>query len=117
MTPRVQRGAPLHAAIVLRDIEVLRAPTTGAAAAEKLASADDGAYVVMLTVTDTQVQKLHWAFTNAKEWHLELRPATDAADSPENVESAYSMLREGVTPKQLDDAGVARRPGDRRGGN
>ena len=91
--------------IVLRDIEVLRAPTSNAAAAEKLASAD-GAHSVMLKVTDTQVQKLHWAFSNAKEWHLELRPATDAADSPENVESWYSMLREGVNRKQLDEAGA-----------
>jgi hypothetical protein len=40
------------------------------------------------------------------DWHLELRPGTDAADSPENVESAYSLLREGVRPKQLDDARV-----------
>ena len=45
-------------------------------------------------------------FTTAQKWHLELRPATESADSPENVESVYSVLREGVTPKQLRDAGV-----------
>ncbi len=28
----------------------------------------------MLRVTDTQVQKLHWVFTAAQKWHLELRP-------------------------------------------
>ena len=61
----------------------------------------------MLAVTDTQVQKLYWAFTTHDEWHLELRPpVTDAADSPENVESSDSILREGVRQKQLDDAGV-----------
>ncbi len=91
--------------VVLRDVEVLRAPTSNAAAAEKLASTD-GAHSVMLKVTDTQVSKLHWVYASAKEWHLELRPATDAADSPENVESWYSVLREGVRQSQLDDAGA-----------
>ena len=92
--------------IVLRDIEVLRAPS-GAAAADKITSgADKGAYSVMLKVTDTQVQKLHWVLTGAEQWHLELRPGRDAADSPENVESWYSVLREGVRQKQLDEAGA-----------
>jgi Flp pilus assembly protein CpaB len=91
--------------IVLRDIEVLRAPQ-GGGAAEKV-SATEGAYSVMLKVTDTQVQKLHWVFTSAEQWHLELRPGLDSADSPENVESWYSILREGVVQKQLDEAGVA----------
>ena len=91
--------------IVLRDIEVLRAPN-GSAAAEKLATASDGAYSALMKVTDAQVQKLHWVFTDAEEWHLELRPGRDAADSPENVESWYSVLREGVSQRQLDEAGA-----------
>ena len=53
-------------------------------------SPEEGDLAVMLKVTDTQVQKLHWVFTAATKWHLELRPGTDAADSPENVESWYS---------------------------
>jgi Flp pilus assembly protein CpaB len=92
--------------IVLRDLEVLRAPTGAAAAADKIASTTDGAYSVMLKVTDSQVQKLHWVVTDAEEWHLELRPGRDAADSPENVESWYSVLREGVNQRQLDEAGA-----------
>ena len=98
-------SAQLHfSRIVLRDIEVLRAPT-GAAATEKLAT-PDGAHSAMLRVNDTQVQKLHLMFSTAKEWHLELRPSTDAADSPENLESWYSLLREGVNRTQLDEAGA-----------
>ena len=97
--------------IVLRDIEVLRAPS-GGGGAEKVAAASsrNGGFTVMLKVTDAQVQKLAWVFASAEQWHLELRPGTDAADSPENVESWYSVLREGVRPKQLDDAGVDRIP-------
>jgi pilus assembly protein CpaB len=92
--------------IVLRDLEVLRAPVGGGGDTSKI-SQQNGDFAVMLKVTDTQVQKLHWVFTAAEKWHLELRPATEAADSPENVESVYSVLREGVSPKQLQDAGVA----------
>ena len=93
--------------IVLRDVEVLRAPSSAAASAKITSGGQEGAYFAMLKVTDTQVQKLHWVFTAAEKWHLELRPATESADSPENVESVYSVLREGVSPKQLQDAGAA----------
>ena len=89
--------------IILRDIQVLRAPTGGGP--EQLESAREGGHAATLAVTDTQVQKLYWAMKNA-DWHFELRPAVDAADSPENVESSHSLLREGVRPKQLEDAGL-----------
>jgi Flp pilus assembly protein CpaB len=109
-------SAQLHfTRVVLRDVPVLRAPTSDAAAAEKLAT-QDGAHSVLLKVTDTQVSKLHWVLSTAEDWHLELRPATDAADSPENVESWYSILREGVSRKQLDDAGADRLPAVGEGG-
>jgi Flp pilus assembly protein CpaB len=97
-------GSPSHfSRVILRDILVLRAPLTSAGTAEKLGG-DDG-YAATLAVTDSQVQKLFWAMKYA-EWHFELRPTTDAADSPENVESAHSLLVEGVRPKQLEDARV-----------
>ena len=98
-------GSVFHfSRIILRDIRVLDAPISSAAA-EKLTSGRDGAYAATLAVTDAQVQKLFWAMKNG-EWHFELRPPTKAADSPENVESAHSMLVEGVRPKQLEDAAV-----------
>ena len=102
-------NGPNVSRIVLRDVEVLRAPSGGGPEA-KITAAKDGAFAAMLRVTDTQVQKLAWVFTTAEHWHLELRPGIDAADSPENVESWYSVLREGVRQKQLNDAGVDRIP-------
>lgn len=98
----------LFTRIVLRDIEILRAPATGVDDASKITGAGDrgGAFSVIFKLTDTQVQKLHWVYASAEEWHLELRPGVDAADSPENVESWYSVLREGVRQKQLEDAGA-----------
>jgi Flp pilus assembly protein CpaB len=104
-----QGGSSTVTRIVLRDVPVLRAPQ-GGGTSEKISRSADGAFSVMLRVTDTQVQKLHWVFTSAEKWHLELRPGTDAADSPENVESWYSVLREGVRQKQLNDAGVDQIP-------
>jgi pilus assembly protein CpaB len=97
----------LFTRVVLRDIEVLR-PPAGVNASDKLTGVSDrgGAFSVLLKVTDTQVQKLHWVYTAAEEWHLELRPGIDGADSPENVESWYSVLREGVRPKQLEESGA-----------
>jgi Flp pilus assembly protein CpaB len=102
-------GSPTnYSRIILRDILVLRAPESGAAA-EKLASTRSGTFAATLAVTDTQVQKLYWAMKNG-QWHFELRPVVDAADSPENVESAASLLREGVRPKQLAETGVEATP-------
>jgi pilus assembly protein CpaB len=102
-------GSQLHVSrIILRDILVLKAPQSSGTA-EKLTG--DEAYAVTVAVTDTQVQKLYWAMKNG-QWHLELRPGVDAADSAENVESGYSMLVEGVRPKQLEDARVGSEGGN-----
>lgn len=84
--------------IVLRDVEVLRAaaaPTTGSRVGG--AAGGDGPSV-MLAVSDSQVQKLIWV-TSKHVWQLELRPVTDAVDSPESVESLRSVLTDGVRRK------------------
>lgn len=98
-----------YSRIVLRDIRVLKAPDGGGASDKVTAGPQRGGFAATLAVTDTQVQKLYWSMMNA-DWHLELRPPVDAADSPENVESSRSILREGVRPKQLEDAGVGGTP-------
>ncbi|MDQ3066645.1 MAG: Flp pilus assembly protein CpaB [Actinomycetota bacterium] len=87
--------------IVLRDVPVLRAGGNGPA--DEVASKRVGGHAVTLNVTDVQVQKLFWATKHA-DWHLQLRPPVKAADSPENVESAESLLREGVRQTELDEA-------------
>lgn len=95
--------------IILRDIEVLRAPAGGGSSDKITAGPQRGGHETIVAVTDAQVQKLYWAMKNG-EWHFEVRPPVDAADSPENVESSRSILREGVRPKQLEDAGVGGTP-------
>jgi Flp pilus assembly protein CpaB len=94
-----------YSRIVARDVLVLKAPASGPAA-DKLGTNANGDFAAMLALTDVQTQKVSWTLTFADGWRLELRPVADAADSPENVESAYSLLREGARPKQLEAAGL-----------
>jgi Flp pilus assembly protein CpaB len=85
--------------IVLRDIVVLDAASVQDTS-EKITNPDRAAFSAILAVTDAQAQKLWWIVKNG-EWSLELRPATDAADSPESVESATSMLVDGIGAAKL----------------
>jgi Flp pilus assembly protein CpaB len=87
------------ARVVLRDIPVLEAPA-GNGAAEKLTDPQSGGFTVMLMVTDAQAQKLWWLAQHGT-WTLQLRPPTDAADSPESAENAASILMDGVNVSRL----------------
>lgn len=80
--------------IVLRDIAVLEAAKEGPNE-QKLTNPDQSGLSVLLALTDTQAQKLFWITQNG-QWALQLRPGDDAADSPESVESAVSLLRDGM---------------------
>lgn len=88
---RTDPNAELYATrVVLRDLTVLQAPTTSSTPgpANQQASA-------IVAVTDTQVQRLFFVLKNAA-WTFELRPAVDAADSPERIDTLASVLTSGV---------------------
>ena len=86
---------------ILRDILVLRAASTQGGAAEKITSGPTAsALAVILALTDSQAQKLFWLLQNG-EWSLELRPTDDPADSPQTVESAETLLLDGLKTEQL----------------
>lgn len=82
---------------VLRDLEVLKAPviTTGS----KLTSRTQNAFVV-LAIADNQVPKLFHVQQHG-QWSLELRPPVKSKDSPEAVQSAVSILTDGLRGSQL----------------
>jgi Flp pilus assembly protein CpaB len=91
--------------VVLRDILVLRAPTPPDAKTADLSTTQK--YNVMLAVTDSQASKLLFVVKNADPnvatdggWALQLRPVTNAADSPENVESIKTVLLDGLSPAE-----------------
>lgn len=90
------------ARIVLRNLRVLKAPTT-TDTASRIASPDGGGSPVMLAVTDTQVQKLFFVVKN-DDWTLELRPLVKASDSPETVETQNTIVTDGLSPSQLQIA-------------
>lgn len=88
--------------IVLRNLLVLRAPTVTDAKDGNLSSTQTK-YSIMLAVTDAQSSKLMFVATNSDAgasadggWALELRPVTNAANSPESVESVNTVLFDGL---------------------
>ena len=89
----------LAARIALRNLLVLRDPETPAGAG-KFGSSSSSPYDILLAVTDSQAQKLFFVLKNA-DWSLQLRPAHNAADSPESVETAGSILSDGLRPPQF----------------
>lgn len=84
--------------VVLRDLLVLRGPG-GSLAAERIGG-PTGGFAVQLAVTDSQAQKLFFVTKNG-DWTLQLRPVTDAEDSPESVETLESVLGDGLRESQF----------------
>jgi Flp pilus assembly protein CpaB len=91
--------------VFLRDLLVLRAPT--AADIKQASLGSNQHYNVMLAVTDSQASKLLFIVKNADPnaapdggWALQLRPVTNAADSPENIESIQTVLLDGLSPAE-----------------
>jgi len=91
--------------VVLRNVLVLRAPTVPDAKTSDLNTTQK--YSVMLAVTDSQASKLLFVVKNADPnyspdggWALQLRPVTNGADSPENIESIFSILLDGLSPAE-----------------
>ncbi len=85
--------------VVLRDILVLKGAETGVATGPEIAS-PQGSLAVLLALTDAQSQKLFFVAKNG-DFSLALRPSEDATDSPQGLETAGTLLADGLTPNQL----------------
>ena len=85
-----QQGDPF-ARDTLRNLRVLRVSPANAV---KVQGATESAWV-LLAVRDTQAQKLFFTLQNG-DWALQLRPAVEASDSPEVVET-YDTVRSAGT--------------------
>jgi Flp pilus assembly protein CpaB len=84
---------------ILRDIEVLKAPVVASTTGERLSARTQNAFVV-LAIADNQIPKLFHAQRHG-EFSLELRPPVKSSDSPEAVQSAVSILTDGLRGSQL----------------
>lgn len=89
--------------ILLRDIPVLRAPSSGGVDSKIASSASDGAFSIVLKLTDSQAHKLFLvsAGNENHEWWLDLRAPGDATDSPESLTTVPSAIRDGLPANQL----------------
>jgi Flp pilus assembly protein CpaB len=93
-----ETGQDHIARVVLRDLLVLRAPETSRVSS-KIGSNPDKPFAAMLAVTDAQAEKLWWIAQNG-EWSLQLRPVTDAADSPERLETSKTLAFDGLSGRE-----------------
>lgn len=91
--------------IVLRDLLVLRAPSASGIDSGVTSGGNDS-YSAILQMTDAQANKFVFVTTNDDhKWMLELRPAADAADSPESLATLPSVLRDGLARNQSSTGG------------
>jgi pilus assembly protein CpaB len=95
--------------VLVRDVKVLQAPAAPPASS-KLTGAASANYAVMLALTDNQAQKLQYMLANAASegparWHLQLRPVTHDADSPDHLDSFGSVLKAGIKSGQRRASG------------
>jgi Flp pilus assembly protein CpaB len=93
------QGSDVASRIVLRNLLVLQDPQTPAGSST---FGGGGAYMILIRVTDSQVQKLFYAIKNS-DWSLVLRPAHAAADSPGSAETTGTVLGDGLRGAQYDE--------------
>jgi len=98
-------NAEIYAArVVLRDLKVLKAPSAGKVDSKLASTASNTNLSAVLEVTDAQMPKLLWV-TQKHGWALLLRPQTDPVDSPENLATLPTVLKDGLPKNQLDRVG------------
>lgn len=85
--------------VVLRNLLVLKAPEAPAGSSNFGSTSQ---YSVILRLTDNQAQKLFFVTKNG-DWSLQLRPAHAADDSPGSVETAGSILSDGLKSGQFSE--------------
>ena len=89
--------------VVLRNLKVLRAPDAPAVGA-KITGAVNSDFSTILAMTDSQSQKFQLVLEKASDggsnggstWHLELRPPLKDDDSPEHLDTVYTVLGDGI---------------------
>ena len=92
--------------IMVRDLKVLQVQSGSSSG--KI-GAGNSLTAVMLRMTDAQSQKIALIYTQARQssdayWTLELRPGLKSQDSPNSVETAWTLLRDGINLATLQAA-------------
>jgi Flp pilus assembly protein CpaB len=97
-----------YARVVLRDLLVLKAPDGDSTAGKISNAAGTDSPRVMLRVRDSQAPKLEYVMAQGRDvqWVLTMRAPNKAADSAESIETAFTILHDGVTKVELSRAQV-----------
>ena len=57
-------------------------PLRGSEGWQRRGVGSPGVYAAQLRLTDAQSQKLEWILAHGKDWRFEIRPSSDAVNSP-----------------------------------
>src|SRR5712691_7886692 len=87
-------GDPRVSRVFIRDALVLMAPSAPGKGSGGIAP--NSGFSVQLRLTDAQSQRLEWMVAHGKDWRLEIRPATDAANSPRWHDDGQTLLKDGA---------------------
>lgn len=79
--------------IVVRNLKVLQVQTGSSSG--KIGGGNNTS-AVMLRMTDAQAQKVAFGFAKGDYWTLILRPALKPQDSPSSIETAGTILTDGI---------------------
>ncbi len=95
--------------VLVRDVKVLQAPSAPPAGS-KLTGGANSNFNILLALSDSQAQKIQYLLANAggtgaERWHLELRPVTHDADSPDHLDSFGSVVTGGLSAAQRKTLG------------
>lgn len=82
--------------VFVRDAVVLAAP---AAPKGGGGLAPAGGYSAQLRMSDAESQRLEWVIAHGKDWRVEIRPSTNAANSPRWFDTAETLLKDGAGQK------------------
>jgi pilus assembly protein CpaB len=102
--------------IVVRDLKVIEVQTAAQQTGKIQGSSGPGSSgntSVMLRATDAQTQKIALVYATARSgtnayWTLLLRPGIKSQDSPNGVETAFTLLSDGISSTALKAAlGIA----------
>jgi Flp pilus assembly protein CpaB len=99
---KISPDKEIHAArIVLRDVEVLKAPASPGNGTDVGLASGSGTAYVQLALTDSQVPKMFFV-TKHGNWSLQLRPPVKSTDGPEALTTTPSILADGLRGRQLE---------------
>jgi Flp pilus assembly protein CpaB len=87
--------------IFVRNIEVLQTDTGDSAS---ISSGANNTKAVLLRVTDSQAQKIALVYKKGDYWALLQRPGLKSTDSPNSVETAWTLFGDGIRRSVLSAA-------------